>query len=520
MANVYATKSGFWSDTTVWNTAALPTVADDVYANNFIVYIDINTQVLSIRTRPAAGINAGGSFRINDNISLSADVIAGTTTCLTFASGFPFKCTVFGNASGSNTTAVYSIQNSSSGTFNLIGNTTGGIGSVNLVLQGSANTSSGIFNILGNVFGGSSLNGSSNNCNGAMNISTGTMNVTGSIYGSTINLGGTNSYGIGNTSTGFLNIRGDVIAGSYYANWGANNSGAGTMTIIGNVYGGGGNGESPGAVNGGSGVLTVVGFVSGGYGSGCPGVISRGYVSTCTVSGNVYGGRGSASHGLRTDTNITTVTIFGDVSGGTGSSANGVYNGGPSMIYINGSVAGNTGSLSYGASNNFTGVLTATRAIANAYGQVAFPTNSVPGIFGSQTGLTVIESLECGARGQWPTAGNVYVLPKSNSTATLVTSAYNRVDLITSLSANFVPPLSSVRKGVVYNDYTGTLEMPSVSSVAASVAVDNNNIGLAALTPQVIWSAPLTSALNNTIGERAKNIATQDIVVGILSAFS
>ena len=81
MANVYAVKSGNWSDTTVWNTGALPTSADDVYANNFTVNVNINVTVLSVRSSSATGITAGGKFVINsDAITLSASVFGQNTS--------------------------------------------------------------------------------------------------------------------------------------------------------------------------------------------------------------------------------------------------------------------------------------------------------------------------------------------------------------------------------------------------------------------------------------------------------
>ena len=62
MAIVYAVKTGNWSDTTVWNTGALPTSADDVYSNNFTVTVNQNINVISLRNGATIGVNAGGQF--------------------------------------------------------------------------------------------------------------------------------------------------------------------------------------------------------------------------------------------------------------------------------------------------------------------------------------------------------------------------------------------------------------------------------------------------------------------------
>ena len=62
MAVVYAVKTGNWSDTTVWNTGALPTSADDVYSNTFTVTINQNINVISLRNGATTGVTAGGGF--------------------------------------------------------------------------------------------------------------------------------------------------------------------------------------------------------------------------------------------------------------------------------------------------------------------------------------------------------------------------------------------------------------------------------------------------------------------------
>lgn len=89
MANVYATKTGNWSDTTVWNTGALPTSADDVYANTYTVTIDQNVTALSLRNTAATGITAGGGFACSTartiDCSGGAGFIPGTVTLLTLS---------------------------------------------------------------------------------------------------------------------------------------------------------------------------------------------------------------------------------------------------------------------------------------------------------------------------------------------------------------------------------------------------------------------------------------------------
>jgi hypothetical protein len=85
MAIVYAVKTGNWSDTTVWNTGALPTSADDVFTNNFIVTINQSVAVLSFSNRATTGINTGGYFTIGaGNYTVVCDSINGGANGLCF----------------------------------------------------------------------------------------------------------------------------------------------------------------------------------------------------------------------------------------------------------------------------------------------------------------------------------------------------------------------------------------------------------------------------------------------------
>jgi hypothetical protein len=499
MANVYATKSGNWSDTTVWNTSTLPATVDNVWSNNFTVYVNGNFQVVSIRNKAAAGITIGGRFVLNDGVSLSANVEGGGTSgvvnsCLQFLSAAPASATLYGNLSSNNTAilvpgAVYHngsgiltiygnllggvnnagnansgiITNNSTGTLTMFGSVTGGTGAV-LGFYGINNNSSGTVNISGNVTAGVPSGGNTN-CQGLRNLSTGTVNITGNVTGTT-----NNSDGILCGGAGTVNVLGNVIAGSNNLAHGINNSSTGTVNIVGSVLGGTG--------------ATVYG-----------------------VNNNSTGN----------------ITVSGNAIGGTGTTAYGVYNNAAGVVIINGNVIANTGDRSYGAFNNATGYMQIRgTAVGNGWGLGSSGVGAAaPGIFGSQTGTTIIQGLSCGPRGQWPTAGNVFILPANTSTATLFTSASAAQVLFTSLSANITPPVSSVKLGTKYNlnDYTGTCAIPSVSSVLEGVAVDNS-IGVAALQPQTVWSVQTSAMDTNLLGGRLKDVSTVQSFGQLLTAFN
>ena len=86
MANVYAVKTGNWSDPTVWNTGSLPTSADDVFSNNFTVTIDQNVNVLSIRNTAQSPAVAGGGYSITGNFTITApNLIKSTPVLITYS---------------------------------------------------------------------------------------------------------------------------------------------------------------------------------------------------------------------------------------------------------------------------------------------------------------------------------------------------------------------------------------------------------------------------------------------------
>jgi hypothetical protein len=113
MAIRYATKTGNWSDTTVWDGGTLPAATDDVYANNFIVTIDVPTLTVSSLKRIAnttPAIVAGGSYAITGSCALT--ITAGITAADN-ASGSLAMISITG--SGNVTLSGGSIAGASSG---------------------------------------------------------------------------------------------------------------------------------------------------------------------------------------------------------------------------------------------------------------------------------------------------------------------------------------------------------------------------------------------------------------------
>ena len=245
MANVYAVKSGNWSDTTVWNTGALPTAADDVFSNNFTVTVDISPTVLTIRNTSASGITQGGAFVATNNTTLtctaSVGLIAAANNLYSSSLGIGQSTSLIANVSvsGSNSQG-YMVANNGAGTLNITGTLTGNTvattegavinfstGTVNVFGScvggasggsGARNQSTGVINVIGNVSGGAGI--------GVRNGSSGTVNVTGSVNG------GSSGTGLANISTGTINITGTATGGTSTGAAFSNNS-SGTINHIG-----------------------------------------------------------------------------------------------------------------------------------------------------------------------------------------------------------------------------------------------------------------------------------------------
>lgn len=225
MATVwYAQATGNVNDVGMWNSASDgsgttltwssldPT--DTLRANGHLdLTINVNTTCAQIDT-----LNSGGRFVMGDGVTLTADVVAGTASCL-----------VHGVASGAVVGDVYgsATNNNAYG----IGGTTGDLTVTGTVTGGGASgshgirwTSAGTLTVTGAVTGGSA--GSASH---GVNLSTGIASIIGNVTG-----GSTNGvYGVSGTS-GTLRVLGDLIAATEPALGISSDS---IVHIAGNLYG-------------------------------------------------------------------------------------------------------------------------------------------------------------------------------------------------------------------------------------------------------------------------------------------
>ena len=275
MALKYPLANGVWSNGGNWNGGTVPVPTDDVRANGFTVTIDVDIDVSQISTVALAPAVAGGTFAVTTSRNITANINAGTTSCLTSASAI--IVTIVGNITCIGTNGVF-FSNSGS-----------------------------ILNVTGNSTGGSSITGSPHGLSSA-----GTVNFVGNAFAGVTN----NSFiaGINITLTGNLTFTGNATAlglRTYGIQCAGNGIFNGTIT--------GGNSNLSAGVNLPSGIHTINSNVTGGAASQSHGIIAAG--ATLTVNGNVTGGA-AGCFGAQLTT--TTATFNGNINGSASSSAVGL----------------------------------------------------------------------------------------------------------------------------------------------------------------------------------------------------
>lgn len=273
-------------------------------------------------------------------------------------------------------------------------------------------------------------------------------------------------------------------SGSALLNFTAN---SGTTTIVGNLAGGPGS-NNKAIIGSGAGTLVVTGNVTGGSASGCAGIDLSGSNTSLTVTGNVTGGAGSASsaYGILMSGTSANLSITGNIVGGSSGSP-GIYMSGTSAtLTMTGNVTAGTATTAYGVSMGgsssnaaITGDITAstTSAGVNSSGQLVLDGNFFDAANGRPAFSSALRRVKINTNKR-----TVYATPEvSNANGSPVVRA--SLDYVT----NNVPVPANVRQGTKYADdqFTGTLAVPSASSVAVGTPVDNT-VGTAVLNADVV----------------------------------
>jgi len=266
MANVYATKTGNWSDTTVWNTGTLPTSADDVRPNGFTVTINQDITVTTLLTNASSPAVAGGTFTVTGNGRIiNANLQVGTSVVLGCATNINWFLN--GNIGAYAAANISTINMTGGGSFTMVGN------------------------VLGN--GVASSNGSSIRSIGTMNI-----NITGNVTGG--GSGVCNGVAIDSTAGGNINIVGNITGGSGSTATGVllGNSGQ-ILTVTGTITGGANVNLNYGVQNN-AGTLQGTCIAQGASTiNGAQGVYAAGTNTTTTISEAIYNDNAPTSGKVR-----------------------------------------------------------------------------------------------------------------------------------------------------------------------------------------------------------------------------
>jgi hypothetical protein len=273
MANVKALQSGLWGDTATWG-GALPLSTDDVYANGFTVTIAQDRTANTVRNSLNTGIVAGGTFVLQNGVTLTAQVIGGTLA---------------GNCVQLLGTASATIAGVINGYVNA--------GATN---SSVLHASTGTLTINGNILGSTLA------CPTVLKTGTGSLIVNGTVTGGTT----ATSYGIDAESIGGVTVVGAVTGGALGP--GIYNAVAGPLTITGNVTSGA---NAQGVYNNDGGVVTINGNVSAAPASIAAGLMNFG-TGLVFINGNVTGGSGSTGYGINAQ-GPGHIEVVGDVTGGT-----------------------------------------------------------------------------------------------------------------------------------------------------------------------------------------------------------
>jgi hypothetical protein len=472
MANVYAVKTGVWSDVTVWNTGALPTSADDVFANTFTVTIDINATILSLRNSASTGITAGGSYVLNGGVILTTTngILGGSSSVptLIYSANSPASSTINSNIFSGTTTNSNGLNITGTGTLNINGNCSV-VGSTNNVIVASVFVSSNCtLNITGNLIGTNGYSGGTGISAALLVSSLSNITITGDVKGAVISPSANTASNFGLRVTGGspnITIAGNIIGG-IDTNATCNSqaisieAGGGTLTVVGSVTAGSSRGW--GITSAGTMTVNVTGDV---IASSAPAILSTGG-SIVNITGNVNASSAAVGASFAS-------TSIGNITGNLTASAN--------------SPAVNT--------TTSTAIVTVAGNLINTNGMMAF--------YGARLFIA------SGTR-SWK-----FTLSDNTTDKTM----YSADQIIV---AGTFPAVSDVRNGVSFAlTQTGTCVIPPQASVATGVPVDQTTgtATIPTITLSDIWNYPLGSVTAGSVAEKIKNIATTDVTGQMLAGY-
>jgi hypothetical protein len=471
MPNRWPIANGNWSDAAIWSGSIIPTASDDVYANLKTVVIDTDVTVFRM-TNSASGsaILGGGTFLLANGVTLTATSPTGITPNAPPASGSVLLI------SGSNTATII-------GNMRPINTAAWPSGSAGLTLRVWDNAQVTITgSVAGNSGFGSSI-GITVSGSGAV------VNISGSVEGGPGAGGVTGQNGITVSPRGSVNINGPVsLFNITDLSSGAAISFASPdiLIITGSVYQG-------------NNTQTIIG-------------VSTGLVF---ISGSLIG-RTVSTGTILAKTSTGDITLIGDILGpSVGGSA--ISHTSTGNIIVSGSITKIGAGIPISTTGASTTIVT---------GSISF-TGSISGPVISSTstaGLVRIASPVASFNTFNPVfSPKIQFFSDSTPTYTFQSDTFGKDVTFYDVSyTSSLPSQIDVRSGSLYggtNEYSGSMIVPSTSSVRYGVPVDNVT-GSAILTPQDILTYAVSSLTgSNSIGARLQNIATVQTTAATIAAF-
>jgi len=498
MANYFAVANGNFNQASTWSSTpggvggfGVPGSIDVAISNNKTVTITADITVSELRSDSTGSATAGGSFTLNNSITINANNIysttagtdigtvnySGTLTSYIYANIITFNDA--GAASGR-----YGVYHTGSGNLYIVGNITTNTATTNN-LRTFVSTSTGEITIIGNILSTAS---SANDLTPVLLSNCSKITIVGNLTSST---GTTSNACRINTNNCTIKINGILLPG--FA------------------------GNTPDAlsISGNNNNIFIEGIVSSNTAPNCVrscGLYANNLTnSTINIVGSVTGGSiGVASNvyacGVLLDTGFTgQINIKGDVT--SGNSTNNRNNAG---LFVNSSnaivnIIGNI--ISFGSC----GLVGINGTTCNIKGSIINGADGIPAVFAPNFIVS-------------PADGAINYIRYAKDGTGISDDSYQYQFTSDSFTTFSSPPVSSVRTGILYSGVSiGTCNMPQPSAVAYGTVYDSNNskFGLAINRDNVIFNTLLNNlSVINSVGDRVKKSSTTEATGHLIASFS
>lgn len=563
MATRFAVATGNFSNGAIWDNGAVPTSADDLYANNFTVTINGTYTVQTIRNTLSPVLVPNISTpAMTSNVTPSGTAFASSTSSgapwqafnqdgstatfwqsavantgilgyqftsgkvikryatKTAATGMPTSWTFQGSNDGTTYTTLETVTgapataytsgilaNTTSYTYYRINITAAASGGAPAIADFEMTESIGTG--LGATAGGQFIyaNGGNLTCTAAQAIYVGVASVP------TLEM----TLASPNTAT----FNGSVLTMTNTSNYIAiRNSSTGTLNLNGNYNIDGNSARNIISVTS-IGVVNIVGDISS-TASGSTTVISTISMSTAgtiNITGNVTAS--TNTNNLSSPINISagTINITGNTTANTTSS---IYLGGAVTYTQIGNVNASTVqpsiyNASAAATISVTGIITAGTGAPAIYSSFA-----LTGSYSSGTYVKVSGNVINSTNNMAIIAPRVTIDTNTSSWLFQISTGGNRT-LYAAGVALGNPATNNVRLGTVYgasSELTGTLIVPSPSNVLQGVGTDAT-VGTLLMTPAQFWNYLISSGFTaNSIGDRLQNASTVATTGGQIASYN